>query len=82
MFAPLDDIRIPSVVVAELIEGAYASNDSERNMEKTTEFSFVIYGPFCLAVVKHVIKMMMVRCLKPHVEDRWRRQNAGNFLSA
>jgi tRNA(fMet)-specific endonuclease VapC len=33
-----NEIKIPSVVVAELIEGAYASSNTERNIEQTMKF--------------------------------------------
>ena len=33
-----NEIKIPSVVMAEMIEGAYASNDTERNVEQTMKY--------------------------------------------
>jgi len=33
-----EDIKVPSVVVAELIEGACLSGDTQRNMEQTLKF--------------------------------------------
>jgi len=33
-----NEIKIPSVVMAELIEGAYASRDAERNIEQVIEY--------------------------------------------
>ncbi|MCL2712295.1 MAG: type II toxin-antitoxin system VapC family toxin [Methanomassiliicoccaceae archaeon] len=37
-----DEIKIPSVVVAELMEGAYASDNTQHNIEQTLRF----IGPY------------------------------------